>query len=429
MPDSSSEARIAYLSFDRFPSPKGAATHIDAFVRALGARYGGVDLITVPPVPESPEGPLPTWSAPGVRHVPQPADGAHLIERVLHFRTHMQQWLGARLARRRRPLDVIHVRSVYEGYPLARRKAECCRYLIYEVNGLPSIELKYHYPRVAEDRELLDKLRHQEQVCLEQADRVLTVSQVNARHLVSRGVPEDRIRVIPNGVDLECFRDRPESVGDGPPRADAPHNRGLPVPAEPQTPLRLLYCGGLAAWQGVQFALEALALYRRDFPAQLKIVGPARPRQRKPLENLAFELGVWEHVEFHHPVPRDELAQLHHQADAILAPLTRNDRNTTQGCCPLKVLEAMACGVPLVASDLEVVRELCTSDREALLVRPGSGKAIKDALLRLREDPRLGPRIARAARRRVEAEFTWTCAQQRLLAAYEELLAVEPAAA
>ena len=44
-------ARIVYASFDRFPSPKGAATHIDAFVRALAARFGHVDLLTLPPIP------------------------------------------------------------------------------------------------------------------------------------------------------------------------------------------------------------------------------------------------------------------------------------------------------------------------------------------------------------------------------------------
>ena len=82
----------------------------------------------------------------------------------------------------------------------------------------------------------------------------------------------------------------------------------------------------------------------------------------------------------------------------------------------------MASGTPLIASDLEVVRELCTDDVEALLVRPGSGKTIKDGMLRLRADPDLGVILSRAARERVEREFAWSRARGELVAAYEELL-------
>ena len=52
-----------------------------------------------------------------------------------------------------RKVDVVHVRSIYEGYPLAKRKKDVCDFFVHEVNGLPSIELKYHYPEVDEDDE------------------------------------------------------------------------------------------------------------------------------------------------------------------------------------------------------------------------------------------------------------------------------------
>jgi glycosyltransferase involved in cell wall biosynthesis len=184
----------------------------------------------------------------------------------------------------------------------------------------------------------------------------------------------------------------------------------------------MLYGGTFAAWQGVEHAIEALALYRRDHPARMTAVGPAPSRRLRELRELAHGLGVLPHLELLEPVSRVELARLHHAADVVLAPLTRNDRNCEQGCCPIKVLEAMASGTPLVASDLEVVRELATDGVEALLVRPGSGKAIKDGMLRLREDPDLAPRLGRAARARVEREFTWRRAQAELVAAYEERL-------
>ena len=76
----------------------------------------------------------------------------------------------AQFFRERRRL--VHFRSIFEGYPIAMHRERAADCLIYEVNGLPSIERKYHHPDVADDRELLTKLRHQEDVCLAAADRI-----------------------------------------------------------------------------------------------------------------------------------------------------------------------------------------------------------------------------------------------------------------
>lgn len=423
---------IVYLSFDRFPSPKGAATHIDAFVRALGGHFGNVTLITIPSEAASlalRDGPAPhhprllvrhpvsvdprasDWQADGVTHHSFEAPGTQFFERVLSFRSQIWMWWQQHFSRKQDRLPIVHFRSVFEGYPIARHKSRFCRQLVFEVNGLPSIELKYRYPNCADDRELLRKLIHQEQVCLDAADLVLTVSQVNAEHLQDRGVPRDRIRVIPNGVDANVFTYR------APPLVS-------PAARHQDHPLRILYSGTMSSWQGVGLAIEAVASYLRDRPAQLTLVGHARPYQRRDLLQHAWQLGVQNSVEILDPVSRTTLADLHHQADVILAPLTHSDRNTVQGCCPLKVLEAMSSGTPLVASDLPVVRELATADSEAILVRPGSAKAIKDGLLRLADEPNLAQRLSVAARQRVEQHFTWHRAQTSLTNAYDTLLSV-----
>ncbi|PHR96529.1 MAG: glycosyl transferase family 1 [Blastopirellula sp.] len=423
---------IVYASFDRFPSPKGAATHIEAFISALGQRFGNVDLITIPsenlerfdqekevvPSPDlanristEHETNAPVWSATGVTHHPLLSPGDHLFERVLSYRSQIWNWWRRRFFDANIVVPVVHFRSIYEGYPIARQKDLFCRQLVFEVNGLPSIELKYRYPRVAEDEELLHKLRHQEQVCLEAADLILTVSQVNAEHLISRGVAASRICVIPNGVDLEMFSyQEPQEVS----RDTLSEER----------PLKMLYSGTMSAWQGVTVAMESLALLRRDFPATLTMVGHASTRQKKELLNRAWELGVYDHVHILDPVDKPTLVELHHQADVIVAPLTRNDRNLVQGCCPLKVLEAMASGTPLIASDLPVVRELATNEVQALLVRPGSAKSLKDGMLRLILEPNEGQRLSLAARAHVEENYSWDRAKAALIAAYEGLAAV-----
>lgn len=381
-----------YASFDVVPSPKGAAVHIGAFCRALGPAVGGLALATLAPPPEVPSGGE-LW--PGVFHHPLQAPGEHHVARVLAFRGALGRfWAGRRPA-------VAHVRSIYEGYPLAREKQRLVGKLVAELNGLPSIELKYHHPHVAEDRELLRKLRAQEDALCAAADRVIVVSEVSATHLRSRGVAAEKLRVIPNGVDLAHFPYRPWTGSGG--------------------PLRLLYAGTLSAWQGVPVLLEALALLVRDHEATLTLVGPSRARQRKHLLERAYDLGVHQRLTLLEPVDQAELGRLHHTHDVAVAPLMPNDRNRVQGACPLKVLEAMATGTPVVASDLEVVRELAVGGEHLLLVKPGAAKSLKDALVRLITEPGLGAGLARAARAHVEAKYPWERAQRQLLEVYREL--------
>ena len=393
---------LVYCSFDVFPSPKGAAVHIEAFARALGRAFGAVDLLTMAATPATTTTP---WLQPparsdlgdGVVHHAVAVTGADPIARALSFRTQLEAWWGSRRA------QVVHVRSIFEGLPIALHKERRCQRLVYEVNGLPSIELKYHYPQVAEDRELMRKLEAQEQLCLQAADLVITPSPVTAAELGRRGAAAERLEVIPNGVDEQQFSYREPSYEGG--RA-----------------LRLLYVGTMTTWQGVHHALEALRLLLRDHPAELVLVGPARGRQRRDLATRCARLGVERQVSYLGSASQAALVEHYRWADVALVPLPANDRNVVQGCCPLKLLEAMAAGVPIVASDLPVVRALVEPEQQALLVRPGSGKAIKDGLLRLVADPRLGRRLAASARRRIESELTWHHASARLVDCYRRLL-------
>lgn len=382
---------IAYLSFDIVPAPKGAAVHIEAFVRSLADQFGRVDLVTVSPTPAGqPE--IERW--PGVYHWALPAVGPTLIHRVLHFRTELLRWLEGRR------FQVIHYRSIYEGFPLACQKHRYCDRLLFEVNGLPSIELKYRYPGVVDDRELLYKLKAQEQHCLETADAVLTPSRVTRDYLIGRNTPAEKIHVIPNGVDLGVFTPRLRG-GD-----------------RPQEPLQLFYFGTLSAWQGVDLAIRALTLVQAHFAAELTVMGTATKGQRQAALRLAQKLGVAGQFHLQEPVSQRELVVWLHRSDVVLAPLTLNDRNLVQGCCPLKVLEAMAAGIPVITTDLPVVRELGQPDIHFLAVKSNSVQAIVAAIVRLRQEVGLATRLVEAARQQIEQHHTWQQAGERLVALY-----------
>jgi len=383
--------RLAYISFDTVPAPKGASTHIAAFARELAARFGAIELVTVSAAAAAS---LRTERWPGVFHTELPGVGPSLIDRVLCFRACLERWLSGSV------FDAVQFRSIFEAIPLVGLHPR--PRLIFEVNGLPSVELKYRYPRADDDRELMRKIVAQEQACLEAADRIVTPSAITGRFLEGRGADPNKIRVIPNGVDTELFCVR----GSAP---------------ECGAEMRLLYFGTLASWQGVDLAVRAVAQICAQAPARLTILGAASARQREPITALAAKLGIGDRVAIGEPVGQAELVEELHRSFAVLAPLEINDRNLQQGCCPLKILEGMAAGVPVISSDLPVVRELGEDGRHFLLVKPGSVDQIAQAVLRLRGDTDLWRNVAAAARARIARCYTWARSGAALAAVYQEL--------
>jgi glycosyltransferase involved in cell wall biosynthesis len=370
-----SQSRLAYISFDRVPAPKGAATHIAAFTRALARAFGSIELVTVSSE-ASGDSHVERW--PGVFHTGLPGLGVSLIDRVMSFRCALDHWLAGR------KFDIVQFRSIFEGIPLLRLRPR--PRLIFEVNGLPSVELKYRYPRVADDRELMAKLLAQEQACLNASDCIVTPSQVTKRYLSdSRGVDGGKVHVIPNGVDPQLFH----------PSDSASQCTDIP----------LLYFGTLTSWQGVDVAVRAV--HQIGAAARLRILGAAGARQTEPIAALATKLGIGARVEILPPVEQLELVAAMHRSFVVLAPLAVNDRNLKQGCCPLKILEGMAAGVPVIAGDLPVVRELGEHGRHFLLVKPHSVDQMAQAILQLHGDPNLRRRISTEARAHILCNYTW----------------------
>jgi glycosyltransferase involved in cell wall biosynthesis len=331
----------------------------------------------------------------GVSHVPCEPGGEGFLDRALRF--------GDAVARRltEREYDVVHVRSIWEGIPALLLAARRGYRIVYEVNGLPSIELKYHYPGVAQHRDLITRLRSQEQALLRGAALVLTPSRTTGKYLRAQGVSGDRLRIIPNGVDAARFPPSPLPFSD---------------------PSQLLYVGTLAPWQGVPFLIEAFRGVLHQRPAHLRIAGGGRREWRKQCERLVRKLELDDHVELLGPVPPDAVPGLLAASDVCAAPLAVTDRNLTQGCCPIKLLEYLAAGRPVVAANLPAVREIVTPEESALLYKPDKPRRLTEALLRLLDDRDLALRLAENGARLVRERFTWERHNAAVTQAYRELL-------
>ncbi len=386
--------QILYTAFDVVPSPKGASTHILHFIRGLVNGGNQVSLLTpgdgLLPECEIWEGAKVQRIAPGIKQ--DFLSRAQAFGRaVLEFTEKQTGW------------DVVHYRSIWGGLQLAQNKKRFGYRTLFEVNGLLSIELKYHYPGIQETR-LVDKIREQELATLMLSDLLVCPSEVTRAFLVSLGVPQQKIHVIPNGYSPQDFVSTP-----------------LPDWEHPKP--TLLYIGTLADWQGLDLVLQALPMIITQRPVQLRVIGRGRSRQRKSLLKQVRKLGLEEFVSLEPAVPHHSIPQIISTAHLCLAPLSLNDRNITQGCCPIKIIEYMASGRPIVAANLPVVRELLRENQDGLLFIPGDANDLAKQVLRILENRELAERVAHSAALRARQQFTWHLAQKRLLKVYNKLIA------
>lgn len=385
-------AKILYTAFDIVPSPKGASTHILHNLRGLVNRNFDVHLIT----PN--DGLLPiedTIDGARVTRVSQDLS-QNFLARAMHFGRSVSAHLALN-----QEYDVVHYRNIWDGLSIAQNKKLFGYKTLFEVNGLPSIELKYHYPGI--DPELLLKIKEQEIATLHLSDAIICPSNVTREYIASLGLNRKLVTVIPNGVSASDFSPSPLPAREG----------RVPI---------LLYIGTLADWQGLDIVIRSLPKILEQKPVRLQIVGRGRSRQRKLLAKQIRKLGVEDHVTVQPAVPHHEIPDLIAAADVCVAPLGLNDRNVTQGACPIKVLEYMAAGRPLLASNMPIVRELLREDVDALLFSPSDSDDLARQTIALLNDFELSKRLADSASERALTQFTWHESQKKLIKVYDKLL-------
>jgi glycosyltransferase involved in cell wall biosynthesis len=258
--------------------------------------------------------------------------------------------------------------------------------LILEVNAPLSQEQERHRGLAygATAREI-------ERTVLRSADHVVAVSSALERWVVSAGVRAERVRMLPNAVDLARFK--PGSVDRYAVRAQ------FGLADEPVVG----FLGTLKSWHDVPTLVRAMALLRHRTPAlHLLVVGDGPERQR--LEELARSQGIADATTFTGPVPHTDVAAYIGAFDVAVVPYGPTQ---TSYFSPLKLFEYFAAGRPVVAADVGDIGHCVRPGETGLLYPPGDAETLAGAISGLLADRARAGSLARAGRQHVGAYHTW----------------------
>jgi glycosyltransferase involved in cell wall biosynthesis len=208
-----------------------------------------------------------------------------------------------------------------------------------------------------------------------------------------RNIQPSNITVIPNSVDTSSF-----------------------TPREHKDRSMVLFTGRLIAAKGLTFLIRAVPAIIKQHPnTKFVFIGPGDPSPyMKELRRLRISCRNYSFIGY--LKDRLELLDYYRRCTVFVAP-------TLYENLPTRILEAMACGKTVVASDVCAISEAITSERDGILVPPKSSQALSEAITRLLARPKLRARIGTRARRKVVAEFDWTTNARRTADFYSGVLA------
>ncbi len=225
--------------------------------------------------------------------------------------------------------------------------------------------------------------------------RVITVSESSRRDVHrDHRVPLDRMVVVPVGVDPDLFR---------------------PLDHVARTPGQLITTASAdVALKGLRYLLEALAKLRTERPVRLVVIG--RPKEGGEAQATIARLGLGDAVEFVSGVPDQRIVELYAESQVAVVP------SLYEGFS-LPAIEAMASGIPLVATTGGALPEVVGDDGDtALLVPPGDSEALAATLGLVLDDPERRARIGAAGRERVITNWSWKRTAERTVEQYRIVL-------
>ena len=382
--------RVAIVAACPFPVPRGTPVRILRLAEALAGLGHEIHVVTYHLGERIDDAPFQIHR---IRRVPtyQKLSPGPSYQKLLLLDPLLRRLLVSVI--REHDIEVVHAHH-YEGLLTASTLPKTVqRPLVYDAHTMLESELGFY--RVGLPQELKRAVgRWLDRRLPKAADHIVSVTETIRTSLVNHGFESSRVSVIPNGVEAEKF---------AMPEVEASADTGSGT---------VVFAGNLAAYQGIQFLLEAfreVAQARED--AELHIVSTS---SFDPYEPLATSLGIRDRIKLS-PGGFEELPGHLNRAAVAVSPRTICDG------LPVKVLNYMAAARPTVA--FAGSAKTLENGRTGLVVEDEDTTAMAEAILRLLQDPSLARRLGDNARQKVMLDYTWETMARRVESLYSQLIA------
>lgn len=245
---------------------------------------------------------------------------------------------------------------------------------------------------------------------LQTASLIVVVSKSLKENLMAEGVPGEKILVNPNGVDLDRFNG-----------VDAAAMREK---YQFEDKFVFGFIGTFGEWHGVLELGKAIVDFYNRFPehrdkTRFLIIGEGK--LYKAFREIIAQSPCPDYVVCTGKTRQHDSPALLMACDAFLSPHIQNPDGTKFFGSPTKLFEYMACGKPIIASDLDQIGDILTHNQTALLCPPGDIKTLSDTMNYLLENPSEGEKLGTEARNLVATEYQWEHHVRRILGSIKKL--------
>ena len=226
---------------------------------------------------------------------------------------------------------------------------------------------------------------------LTRSRHITALSNALKEQVLHLGINDNKITIIPNGVDTSTF---------------------TPLPSRQREDI-ILFVGSLIQRKGANFLLEAMASIAHNFPHyRLVLIGDGP--QKTSLQQLAKRLGIDQRVTFTGRLPQHQVKKWMQRAKVFVLPSVEEGMGVV-------LIEALASGTPVVASNVGGIPDVITSD-VGILVPPKDVQALANALRDILRDPSHWDMMSHRARRRAVEIYDWGQVSQRFVSLYHSIL-------
>ncbi|MGB9927169.1 MAG: glycosyltransferase [Methanosarcina sp.] len=288
--------------------------------------------------------------------------------------------------------DLIHAHFSYpDGYGMMKLSKKWKIPLV--ISALGTIERKVAYEGSYTSKQIIQTMNF--------ADRILSVSEDLKLHIINLGIKPEKVIVVPNGVDIEKFK---------PVKKEKARNF-LNLPQDKKI---VLFVGALRKIKGVDYLIEAAKAFV-DRDTELFMVG-RDDGLKKSLDKRAEELKISNFIKFTGPVNHEDIPLWISASDILVLPSLSEGR-------PNVILEALACEIPVVATDVGGIPELLIQGETGYLVPAKNPVELSKRIGKLLEDEDLREKMGKLGRKSIiKRGLTWEAHGKKTADIYSELL-------